>query len=177
MEKFPSRAFNCLCALSMAALATVSMTAGAQEPVFPVAPEETITLADGRTVEVYKATVQHVSGNRLTVSFPDGERHTYTVPAERRFSIDGREVRARDLRRGDELTAYVTKTATADHELVVIEEVEESGGYEIVQAVAPEPVTDTLPATASVMPLIGLLGALSAGLGALGYALRRNLAA
>ncbi len=71
----------------------------------------------------------------------------------------------------------MTKTATADHELVVIEEVEETGGYEIVQSVTPEPMTDTLPATASVMPLSGLLGALSAGLGALGFALRRRLAA
>ena len=71
----------------------------------------------------------------------------------------------------------MTRNATANHELVVIEEVEESGGYEIVQAVTPEPVTDTLPATASVMPLIGPLGALSAGLGALGFALRRRLAA
>ena len=177
MKKFLGRTLNCLSAFSLAALGTVSMTAGAQEPVFPVAPEETITLADGRTVEVYKATVQHVSGNRLTVRFPGGERHTYTVPAERRFNIGGREVRARDLQRGDELTAYVTKTATADHELVVIEEVEETGGYEIVQSVTPEPVTDTLPATASVMPLIGLLGALCAGLGALGFALRRHLAA
>lgn len=67
MKKFPSRAFNCLSAFSLAALVTASMTAGAHERVFPVAPEETITLADGRTVKVYKATVQHVSGNRLTV--------------------------------------------------------------------------------------------------------------
>ncbi len=100
MKEFLGRTFNCLSAFSLAALVTVSMTAGAQEPVFPVAPEDTITLADGRTVEVYKATVQHVSGNRLTVRFPGGERRTYTVPAERRFNIGGREVRARDLQRG-----------------------------------------------------------------------------
>jgi hypothetical protein len=152
------------------------LTAEAQEAVFPVLPEETIALPDGRTVEVYKATVQHVSGNRVTVRFPSGERHTYDVAPDFRFNIGGREVRARDLQRGDELTANIVRHPTANHELVVVEEVEDTGGYQVVETVTPEPVADTLPTTASFMPLVGLLGALCATSGALGFGLRRRIA-
>lgn len=59
-----------LSAVGIAWLAGYAMPAGAQETAFPVAPEEVIDLPDGRTVEVYKGTVQHASGNRLTVRFP-----------------------------------------------------------------------------------------------------------
>lgn len=168
MRTILSRSARLLSALGIAGLASFAITAGAQQAVFPVPPEETIDLPDGSRVDVYKGTVQHRSGNRLTIRFPGGEHHTYTVPADYRFNIDGREVRARDLNRGDELTAYVTQHATADHQLVIIEE------EEIVEVIIPEPVADTLPSTASVMPLIGLLGALCAGFGLLGFGVHRR---
>lgn len=179
MKTALSRCLYVLSAVGIASLAAHAVPAAAQETVFPVAPEEVIDLPDGSTVEVYKGTVQHVSGNRLTVRFPGGAHHTYTVPPDYRFNIGGREVRARDLNRGDELTAYVTKHPTADHELVIIEEIEEDV-YEVVESVTPEPVADSLPSTASPMPLVGLAGLLSAGiglLGLLGLRLRRRLRA
>lgn len=168
-----SRCRRLVTALAVVAAASFAATAGAQEPVFPGTPSETIDLPDGRVVEVYTATVQNVSGNRLTVRFPGGERHTYTVPPDFRVNIGGRQVRARDLNRGDTLTAYVTRHATADHELVIIEEVADDQ-YEVVQSVTPEPVADTLPSTASPMPLVGLLGGLGVALGLLGFGLRRR---
>lgn len=144
-----------------------------QDTPFPAVPDETIKLGDDREIHVYKATVISARGNRLTVRFDHGERFTYDVPPEYRFEIDGRKVRTRDLNRGDELTAYVTVSQTADHQLVQVEE--SAGTTSIVATTMPEPVADMLPSTASPIPLIGLLGALSLGLGGLGFAVRRRL--
>jgi hypothetical protein len=144
-----------------------------QDTPFPSVPDRTIDLGGDRQINVYKATVMSARGNRLTVRFDHGERFTYDVPPDYRFEIDGRKVRTRDLNRGDVLTAYVTVSNEADHE---IHHVEESGGTAtVIASTTPEPVTDSLPTTASPLPLIGLLGALSLGLGGLGFAVRRRL--
>lgn len=159
-------------------IATFSAPSFAQTPVFPVPPEETLEMPNGDVVEIYKATVSHVSGNRVTVRFPEGTRHTYEVPSDYRFNIGGRQVRARDLNRGDELSAYVTKHPTAGHELHYVQE-EPSGGYTVVETVQPEAMADpapaTLPSTASPLPLVGLFGILGLGLGALGFGVRSRL--
>ena len=151
----------------------VAMAQTGSNVVFPAEPDRTITLENGREVHVYNATVLNARGNRLTVRFDNGERFSYTVPADYRFNIDGRMVRTRDLRRGDSLTAYVTVHQTAHHE---IHHIDESGPTPVVVASAVAEPADMLPATASPLPLIGLLGALFAGLGGLGLAIRRRFA-
>ncbi len=146
-----------------------------QDTPLPAVADEVIDLGNGRSIHVYKATVQSARGNRLTVRFDDGERFTYDVPPDFRFDIDGRKVRTRDLNRGDRINAYVTMHETAPHE---IHHVERSGGsVTVISSDTPEPVADRdmLPSTASPLPLIGLLGALSLGLGGLGFAVRRRL--
>jgi hypothetical protein len=145
--------------------------------VFPEEPDRVIALDDGREIHEYKATVVSVRGNRLTVRYGNGERYTYDVPTDYRFDVDGRKVRTRDLGRGTELTAYVTVHEDAHHELVSIDE--SSGTAAVVSTVTPEPVADTetqtLPSTAGPMPLVGLFGVLSLGLGFLVFAVRRRL--
>jgi hypothetical protein len=109
------------------------------------------------------------------VRYGNGERYTYDVPTDYRFDVDGRKVRTRDLGRGTELTAYVTVHEAAHHELVSIDE--SAGSATVVSSVTPEPVadTETLPSTAGPMPLVGLFGVLSLGLGFLVFAVRRRL--
>lgn len=162
--------------LSIAAatvIAMFSLSANAQV-VFPVDPEETITLANGDTVEVYKATVLSAHGNRLTVRFPHGVRHTYQVPSDYMFELDGRKVHTRNLSRGDQLTAYVTHHATHGHQIHFVEETD-SGSHEIVSSAQPEPVADALPSTASAQPLLALLGVASLGLAFLFFGVRRRV--
>lgn len=143
--------------------------------VFPTEPDRVIALDDGREIHVYKATVVSARGNRLTVRYSHGERYTYDVPADYRFDIDGRKVRTRDLSRGDELSAYVTVHEEAHHEIHYINE--SAGATEVVSSITPEPVADAdeLPSTAGPMPLVGLLGVLSLGLGFLVMGIRRRL--
>lgn len=144
-----------------------------QDTPFPSVPDEVIDLGNDRKINVYKATVVSARGNRLTVRFDHGERFTYDVPPDFRFDIDGRKVRTRDLNRGDRVSAYVTVHDNADHEIHHVEEA--AGATTVIASSTPEPVADSLPSTASPLPLIGLLGALSLGLGGLGFAVRRRL--
>jgi hypothetical protein len=139
--------------------------------VFPEPPDETIELGDGRTLYKYTATVVRARGNSLTVRYPHGTTYTYETGDDFRVEIDGRKLRVRELQRGDELTAYVTASDTRDHEIVYYEPTTSS----VVTTYTPEPIAETLPTTASPLPLIGLLGALGISLGGLGLALRRRL--
>jgi hypothetical protein len=170
--------FKSVTHLVSAALLTVLFASGSAmaqlnegDVVFPEPPDETINLGDGRTLYKYSATVVSARGNRLTVRYPHGTTYTYDVSPEFRVEIDGRKLRVRELQRGDTLTAYVTAHETADHEIVYYEPTTQS----VVETDTPEPIADTLPTTASPLPLIGLLGALGVSLGGLGLALRRRL--
>jgi LPXTG-motif cell wall-anchored protein len=145
-----------------------------QGVVFPVAPDRTFNLADGTSVEQYNGTVQSVRGTRLTVRFPHGERYTYDVPEAFRFIVNGREIGVRELRRGDRLTATVTRHASGGHVLHHVDNVDAPQASVAQVQHAPEP--DALPSTASFTPWLALFGALSLGFGVLGFALRRRLA-
>lgn len=64
-----------------------------------------------QSVEVKKGRVVYVSGNDLVVKMSDGAVKHFTVPADMRFTVDGREIGVRDLRVGTELTQTVTTTS------------------------------------------------------------------
>mgnify|MGYP001813601551 FL=1 len=169
---FARRLAACLIGLTLVSGATLAQVS--ENVVFPGKPDRVVDLGEGREIHVYDATVLRAAGNRLTVRFTHGETYTYDVPSDFRFKIDGRNVRTRDLNRGDTVTAYVTVHETAHH---AIHHVDESGPAPVVISTAtPEPVADMLPSTASPLPLIGLLGALFTALGGLGFAIRRRLA-
>lgn len=156
-------------------LAFGTVPALAQGVVFPVEPEEVRDLGDGRTMEIYRATVVSTRGNRLTVRFPHGVKHTYDTPEDFRVLVGGQKTRVRDLQRGDELTAYVTKHEVQGHTLHSAD-IADAGGSSSASSVQPEAVADAdeLPSTASSLPLIGLLGTLCIGLGLLGFGLQRR---
>lgn len=167
--------FSLACiALVFAAVLAAPVSAQVQAPVFPDVPFETLTKEDGTIVEVYSAVVQNVRGNRVTVRFPNGKRHTYTPPRDFRFDVDGRMLRVQDLVRGQTLRAYLTFHPVAGHSLVHVDNAQ-SDAPTYVAMVEPEPMTDELPTTASNLPLTGLLGGLLLALGAIGFGIRRRL--
>lgn len=163
-----NRYFLALVAIFMLGCATFVQ---AQDMVFPEDPIERKELGDGRWMEVYKATVEHVRGNRLTVRYPHGTRYTYVVPADFTFEVDGRSVPVRSLRRGDELRAYVTKHVSNHHEIHHVDPVSLAPS----KSVQAEPEADALPATASSLPATGLLGIALLCLGLVGVYFGRRV--
>jgi LPXTG-motif cell wall-anchored protein len=57
-------------------------------------------------------TVVQVDGNTVAVKMSSGEVRMFNPPPERRFVIDGKELRASDLAPGTRLNATVTETST-----------------------------------------------------------------
>ena len=57
-------------------------------------------------------TVVQVDGNTVAVKMSSGEVRMFNPPSERRFVIDGKELRASDLAPGTRLNATVTETST-----------------------------------------------------------------
>lgn len=158
----------------------LAMAQGVDNPLEGIEPTRTVSLDDGTEAYVYEATVIQAVGNRVTVRFADGGRHTYNVPSNFRFNIDGRMVPTRQLQRDDQLRVYAKFHPEADHEIV---EVDESGAAPVVMASAvaeptadPEPTAAMLPSTASPLPFIGLFGLFCTALGGLGLAIRRRFA-
>lgn len=122
----------------------------------------------------------------VTLQLADGTTKTYKVPKDQKFNIDGQEKTVFDLRKNMEVTA----TAVTEHPAEVVEQASKVTGtappppqppptepivgvilIEKAPAPPPAPPTETkaeasaqpapkLPATASPLPLIGLLGAL-----------------
>ena len=62
--------------------------------------------------EKLSGTVTYVEGQRLVVKMANGELRTFETPENRRFIIDGQELRTRELRSGTKLNATVTTTTT-----------------------------------------------------------------
>ncbi len=162
----------CLAGLTLGS--GIALAQMSENLVFPDKPERTISLGDDREIHVYNATVRSARGNRLTVRYDHGGIYTYDVPADFRFNMDGRDVRTRDLNRGDKITAYVTVHQVAHHAIHHIDE--SSGPVRVISSVKSEPTADVLPTTASPLPLVGLLGGLFVGLGGIGLAIRRRFA-
>src|SRR5690349_21465925 len=62
--------------------------------------------------EKLSGTVQYVEGQRLVVKMANGDLRTFETPENRRFIIDGKELRTPELQVGTTLHATVTTTTT-----------------------------------------------------------------
>jgi hypothetical protein len=62
--------------------------------------------------QTLSGTVVQVDGNTVAVRMSSGEIRMFTPPADRRFMIDGKELRADELAVGTRLKATVTETST-----------------------------------------------------------------
>lgn len=139
-------------------------------------PQEVTTL---RTV---KGEVFRVNAPHLILRFPDNTTKSYTVPDGIVFHIDGEDKTVFDLREGMDIDASVTTVApqhvVSQHTVVTGEAPKESAvAFEgpllleaptqlsmppLVASAEPAGATE-LPETASPLPLMGLLGLVSAG--------------
>lgn len=134
------------------------------------------------TVRTVNGKVWHVSGKHVILAFPGGENKQYTVPDGIVFNIDGQEKTVFDLRKGMEISATVVTVAPqrliSTHTVVtgqappplnvpfegpLLIEPAVTEPAPAVTAAVEEPVTE-LPATASPLPLTGLLGLVSLAL-------------
>jgi hypothetical protein len=131
--------------------------------------ERTITTT---TTPQMITTVKHVSGTVWSVNPPssviltleDGTNQAFKIPDGQQFNIDGQMTDAWGLRKGMKISATkvteVPETVVLPILVVVVLPVD---------ALAPDPVpvqtaavtSDTLPKTASQLPLIGMLGVLA----------------
>jgi len=146
-----------------------------------------VTTATPRTV----TTVRTISGkvwqvnapNTVILTLPDNTNKQYRIPKDQKFTIDGQEMTAFDLRKGMNVSATVL---TAVPETIVAEQRKTTGsappppptppiqGALLIETPAPapapaqvaaaEPPPAKLPKTGSELPLVGLLGLLSCGL-------------
>lgn len=131
-----------------------------------------------KTVEITEGKVFHASPRRLVIHTKDGEVVDYNIPDWATIKIDGEERSLHELRRGQTITA----TITTEEPMSVIEREKRSHGHPAAEPKAmtevPLPTTthevaqlhqpaepqatseaqEELPATASHVPLIGLVG-------------------
>lgn len=92
-----------------AGLSLVAAVAVAQ----PTTTSKTSTMgAATSTTRTLSGTVIQVDGNTVAVRMSSGEVRMFTPPADRRFVVDGKELRADQLQPGTRLKATVTETST-----------------------------------------------------------------
>jgi hypothetical protein len=154
-----------------------------QRTIVTTATPRTVT-----TVRTIQGKVWQVSApNSVILTLPDNTNKQYRIPKDQKFTIDGQEMTAFELKKGMNVSATVL---TAVPETVVAEQRKVTGsappppptppiqGALLIEtpapapktmaaaapAPAPEPAPAKLPKTASAMPLIGLLGLLCSGL-------------
>jgi len=148
-------------------------------------PQEVTTL---RTVE---GKVFQVNGPHLILSFPGGENKAYTVPDGIVFHINGAEKTVFDLRKGMDISATVLTVEPVNsvtmHTVVTGQApprpnvafegpmlIEQTREAPALTAAIEEPRAEELPKTASLVPLVGMLGFLSLALGIGLRAIRKN---
>jgi hypothetical protein len=141
-----------------------------------------VTRDDGRQYARFQARVRNVRGNTVEAEFkmPDGSYgRTVSVTPEpsARVRIGGRSYRYSELARGQELDVYlppdrweIAVPTNPDVEFVAAEEVTLVGLAQPTQTLA----ANTLPRTASPLPLIGALGGVLTALGFGLAAIRRR---
>jgi RNase P/RNase MRP subunit p29 len=68
--------------------------------------------AVAQSTQTLTGTVVQVDGKTLVVKMSSGDIRMFTPPADRRFLVDGKELRLSELQPGTKLTATVKETAT-----------------------------------------------------------------
>jgi hypothetical protein len=134
------------------------------------------------TVRTINGKVWQVGGNRLILSFPDGENKQYTVPDGIVFNIDGQKKTVFDVRKGMDISATVVTVAPQEllssHTVMTGQAAPPNVPFEgallieqaapeaapVLTAEAKEPPAEKLPETGSLLPLTGVLGLLFMGL-------------
>ena len=140
------------------------------------------------TVKTVTGTVwQVMPPNSVILTLEDGKNQRFKIPQGQKFNVNGKETDAFGLRKGMKIDAQMV---IEQPETVVSQQVKLSGTMpppppapkpdvailvfvpvpaaapaETAAAAAPEPAPKKLPKTASDLPLVGLLGALSIALG------------
>jgi hypothetical protein len=154
-----------------------------QRTIVTTATPRTVT-----TVRTIQGKVWQISApNTVILTLPDNTNKQYRIPKNQKFTIDGQELTAFELKKGMNVSATVL---TAVPETVVAEQRKVTGsappppptppiqGALLIETPAPapkavaaaapapepEPAPAKLPKTGSALPLVGLLGLLCSGL-------------
>lgn len=144
------------------------------------------------TTQTVTGTVYHVMApNSVTLRLEDGTMQQFNIPKGQKFTVDGQETDAFGLRKGMQISA----TKVVEEPQTVVEQQKQVTGSMppppaapaadqpilVATAQAPAPPSsakaeepEKLPATATPIPLLGLLGLLSFVSGA-GLLIRRSL--
>jgi hypothetical protein len=175
---------------TLCAVQPASAQTGCEDIVFSSAitnrlpeAEESCLGVQSREGELYahfQAEVVGVSGNTVRAKFrqPDGEyseTYAFEMQSDDRVTIDGRKYRYRDLSRGQELDIYLPGDRW---EFYIPEEEDFTVATTVAVAMPYEPAQmepETLPKTASPLPLLGAIGGLLTMLGLGLIAIRRRL--
>jgi LPXTG-motif cell wall-anchored protein len=130
------------------------------------------------TVQTVTGKVWHVSPpNTVILTLEDGTNQQFKIPKGQKFTVDGQQTDAFGLKKG--MTVSATKVVEVP-QTVIDQERRVTGSSPppppappadapilIAEAKAPEPVAEpapaSLPKTGSMLPLLGLMGLLSAG--------------
>ncbi len=121
---------------------------------------------DGRTFVRFEGTVQRTAnrGQEVTVDFAGGNQMTLTPPENLSLYMNGRRSSVASLRRGDQLNFFVPENRLAAH---FYESEAPTAQAQVVPirvttvrlaAAPPESQQDTLPSTASILPIFGIAG-------------------
>jgi hypothetical protein len=141
----------------------------AKHPKIGAACQE-VMQRNGTTYVKFEGTVKKVArgGSEITMDMKGGDKLVLNPDPNRTVNIDGRKTPVKSLRPGDTLTFYVPENrvvaAVMDTPEAPVEEI--PIGPPVIEQMAMTTTTyqDPLPHTASSWPLLGLFGALAAGL-------------
>jgi hypothetical protein len=140
---------------------------------------QAVETRNGKTFVKFEGRVKRNvdGGKQLVVNFKDGGDMTLTPPPETNVYIDGRLTPVAKLRNGDELTFYIAEDRLAAQFPETQAVTTRYAVVPIVRSEEPEAEPEqmaSLPATAGVLPLVGLASCLMLGLGTLLTLFRRN---
>ncbi len=150
-----------------------ALTLGA---ALPASAQEAVRVVD-QEIERAALEVVQVRGNLLTARREGvAGREAYRIPFDVPISVDGQELRLQDLKPGQKVRLYVTRTEEGwvivnPADIVVEEEVVVVPAPAPVYTPEPEPMM--LPSTAGPLPMLAMLGLFFTGLGA-SLSLRRR---
>lgn len=151
---------------------------------FPNASDACIAVIEreGRKYAKFTAEIQRVRGDTVYAKFklPDGTKsdtYSFDMPPDARATVEGRQYRYRDLMPKTELNVYLPENRWQVH----VPDSEDFASASAVAVATPMVAEDEgemvamLPKTASLVPLIGVLGGLLTSLGLILYGVRRRL--